>query len=80
MIDQRPVVQFYETAMPRWLAARNDLPSSPEEGMCIEARVCGVSWCPLVTVCMVRGPLFGELGHADQKAMLFTLQSNLRCD
>lgn len=57
--------------MPRWLAARNDLPSSPEEGVCTEAHVYGICWCPLVSLCMVRGPLFGDLGDADQKAMLF---------
>lgn len=68
--------------MPRWLAARNenDLPLSPKEGMCTEARVYGICWCPLVTLCMVRSPLFGVLGDADQKEMLFRLQSNLRCD
>lgn len=35
--------------------------------------------CSLKHVFMVRGPLFGHLGDADQKAMLFRWQSNLRC-
>lgn len=51
--------------MPRWLAARTYLPSSPEGGVCAETRVYGVCCCPQVALCTVRGPLCGD---ADQES------------
>lgn len=54
--------------MPRWLAARNCLPLSPEEGTCAETHVYGVCCCPQVALCTVRGPPCETCGDADQES------------
>jgi len=47
--------------MPLWLAARDYLPSPPEEGAYAETHVYRVCCCPQVALCTVRGPLCEDL-------------------